>query len=50
MSFILQVKAPNGFKVDSLSKTFNMAELEVGMLLGNAACIDAVFKSEKQHG
>ncbi|OAB25098.1 Aspartate/methionine/tyrosine aminotransferase [Flavobacterium fryxellicola] len=31
-------------ELNSLSKTFNMAGWRVGMLLGNAACIDAVLK------
>ncbi|PRZ26579.1 pyridoxal phosphate-dependent aminotransferase [Flavobacterium granuli] len=31
-------------ELNSLSKTFNMAGWRVGMVLGNAACIDAVLK------
>jgi LL-diaminopimelate aminotransferase len=31
-------------ELNSLSKTFNMAGWRVGMVLGNAACIDAILK------
>ena len=43
---LLQVKGAKdvALELNSLSKTFNMAGWRVGMLLGNAACIDAVLK------
>ena len=42
----LQVKGAIevGLELNSLSKTFNMAGWRVGMVLGNATCIDAVLK------
>ena len=43
---LLQVKGAKevALELNSLSKTFNMAGWRVGMVLGNAACIDAVLK------
>jgi LL-diaminopimelate aminotransferase len=43
---LLQVEGAKevALELNSLSKTFNMAGWRVGMLLGNAACIDAVLK------
>jgi LL-diaminopimelate aminotransferase len=43
---LLQVEGANevALELNSLSKTFNMAGWRVGMVLGNAACIDAVLK------
>ncbi|MBC5838550.1 pyridoxal phosphate-dependent aminotransferase [Flavobacterium muglaense] len=53
-SFVLNDKPMSLLQVDgakevalelnSLSKTFNMAGWRVGMVLGNAACIDAILK------
>ena len=43
---LLQVEGAKdvALELNSLSKTFNMAGWRVGMVLGNAACIDAVLK------
>jgi aspartate/methionine/tyrosine aminotransferase len=43
---LLQVEGAKdvSLELNSLSKTFNMAGWRVGMVLGNAACIDAVLK------
>ena len=43
---LLQVEGAKdvAMELNSLSKTFNMAGWRVGMVLGNAACIDAVLK------
>ena len=43
---LLQVKGAVdvALELNSLSKTFNMAGWRVGMVVGNAACIDAVLK------
>ena len=43
---LLQVEGAKDavLELNSLSKTFNMAGWRVGMVLGNAACIDAVLK------
>ncbi|MEC5167146.1 LL-diaminopimelate aminotransferase [Flavobacterium sp. PL11] len=43
---LLQVEGAQevALELNSLSKTFNMAGWRVGMVLGNAACIDAVLK------
>jgi aspartate/methionine/tyrosine aminotransferase len=43
---LLQVESAKevALELNSLSKTFNMAGWRVGMVLGNAACIDAVLK------
>ncbi|MBP4142821.1 aminotransferase class I/II-fold pyridoxal phosphate-dependent enzyme [Flavobacterium sp. P4023] len=43
---LLQVKGAKevAIELNSLSKTFNMAGWRVGMVLGNAACIDAILK------
>lgn len=43
---LLQVKGAKevALELNSLSKTFNMAGWRVGMVLGNAACIDAILK------
>jgi aspartate/methionine/tyrosine aminotransferase len=43
---LLQVEGAKevALELNSLSKTFNMAGWRVGMVLGNAACIDAILK------
>ena len=43
---LLQVEGAKevALELNSLSKTFNMAGWRVGMVLGNAACVDAVLK------
>jgi aspartate/methionine/tyrosine aminotransferase len=43
---LLQVEGAKdvALELNSLSKTFNMAGWRVGMVLGNAACIDSVLK------
>jgi len=43
---LLQVEGAKevALELNSLSKTFNMAGWRVGMVIGNAACIDAVLK------
>lgn len=43
---LLQVEGAKdvALELNSLSKTFNMAGWRVGMILGNAACIDAILK------
>jgi aspartate/methionine/tyrosine aminotransferase len=43
---LMQVKGAMdvALELNSLSKTFNMAGWRVGMVVGNAACIDAVLK------
>jgi aspartate/methionine/tyrosine aminotransferase len=43
---LLQVEGAKevALELNSLSKTFNMAGWRVGMVLGNASCIDAVLK------
>ena len=43
---LLQVEGSKevALELNSLSKTFNMAGWRVGMVLGNAACIDAILK------